>query len=267
MKVKVIVAAHKPYKMPTDPMYLPLHVGHIGKKNLGWQGDDSGDNISIKNAHYCELTGLYWAWKNLDADAIGLVHYRRHFAKEELGLFEKGFSFCGLNSPTKWEHILESSQVNELITTAPVVVPPKRNYFIESVAEQYAHAHHREDLVLVRMVIAELYPEYLAAFDEHMEGRCTHLFNMFIMRRFCLNEYCTWLFDILFELEKRLDLSNYSQNDARVFGFLAERMLDVWLKTKQINVIEHPIVFMERQNWLKKSSSFVLRKIRGKNDK
>ena len=80
MDIKVIVAAHKPYRMPQDSMYLPLHVGRaLTDQDLGWQGDNTGDNISLKNPYYCELTGLYWAWKNLKADAIGLVHYRRFF--------------------------------------------------------------------------------------------------------------------------------------------------------------------------------------------
>lgn len=80
MKIVMIVAAHKAYRMPEDPMYLPLHVGKAGKSlELGFQGDDTGDNISEKNPEYCELTGLYWAWKNLDADYIGLSHYRRYF--------------------------------------------------------------------------------------------------------------------------------------------------------------------------------------------
>ena len=78
MDIKVIVAAHKPYRMPQDSMYLPLQVGRaVADQDLGWQGDNTGDNISLKNPYYCELTGLYWAWKNLKADAIGLVHYRR----------------------------------------------------------------------------------------------------------------------------------------------------------------------------------------------
>ena len=80
MNIKIIVAAHKKYRMPADQCYLPLHVGKKGKADLGYQGDDVGDNISEKNPYYCELTGLYWAWKNLDADYIGLAHYRRHFA-------------------------------------------------------------------------------------------------------------------------------------------------------------------------------------------
>ena len=77
--IKVIVATHKKYKMPKDPMYIPIHVGAEGKKLIGYITDNTGDNISKKNASFCELTGLYWAWKNLDAQYIGLAHYRRHF--------------------------------------------------------------------------------------------------------------------------------------------------------------------------------------------
>ena len=79
MNVKIIVATHKTYPMPNDKMYFPIQVGAEGKNNLGYQADNTGDNISKKNPYFCELTGLYWAWKNLDADYIGLAHYRRHF--------------------------------------------------------------------------------------------------------------------------------------------------------------------------------------------
>ena len=77
MDIKIIVATHKKYWMPSDDIYLPVHVGKKGKTDLGYQGDDTGDNISDKNTNYCELTGLYWAWKNLKADYKGLAHYRR----------------------------------------------------------------------------------------------------------------------------------------------------------------------------------------------
>lgn len=90
MDIKIIVAAHKPYRMPKDSMYLPIQVGRaLSKQEADWQGDDTGDNISCKNPNFCELTGLYWAWKNLKADAIGLVHYRRHFAGAKLSLFDQ----------------------------------------------------------------------------------------------------------------------------------------------------------------------------------
>ena len=70
--------------MPKDEMYLPVHVGAEGKDDIGYQKDNTRDNISVKNPFFCELTGLYWAWKNLDADYIGLAHYRRHFTSKKL---------------------------------------------------------------------------------------------------------------------------------------------------------------------------------------
>ena len=99
LSVKIVVATHKKYKMPNDDMYIPLHVGAEGKKDkqgnpldLGYQKDNTGENISELNASYCELTGLYWAWKNLDADFIGLSHYRRHFSlKKGKADFDKFF--------------------------------------------------------------------------------------------------------------------------------------------------------------------------------
>lgn len=78
-----MVATHKPYWMPQDDVYLPIHVGCDGKESIGFTGDNTGDNISAKNPHYCELTALYWAWKNLQADYTGLVHYLRYFTNKE----------------------------------------------------------------------------------------------------------------------------------------------------------------------------------------
>ena len=67
--IKILVATHKKYKMPADTsVYLPIHVGCEGKEDLGFQGDNSGENISTLNPYYCELTGLYWAWRNLACD-------------------------------------------------------------------------------------------------------------------------------------------------------------------------------------------------------
>ena len=87
-----------------------------------------------------------------------------------------------------------------------------------------------------------------------------HRFNMFIMKKDKFDAYCAWLFDILFELENRLDISTYNKNDSRVFGFVSERLLDVWIETNDIAYKNIPYVFMENQNWLVKGGNFIKRK-------
>lgn len=255
MDIKIIVATHKKYWMPEDEIYLPVHVGAEGKTDdsgepldLGYVKDNSGDNISGKNKQFCELTGLYWAWKNLDADYVGLAHYRRHFTVKG----KRG---------SKKEKPITGGEIEEMIGKYDVFLPKKRHYYIETNYSQYAHAHHAVDLDTTRQIIEEKHPDYLTAFDECMKKRGCHIFNMFIMSRDVFEKYCSWLFDILFELERRLDISTYSDNDSRVFGFVAERLMDVFLETNKVKYKELPYVFMEKQNWIKKGGHFLKRKI------
>lgn len=260
--IKVIIAAHKNYQMPEDEMYVPLHVGAEGKFDedgnpleLGYIKDNTGDNISEKNSEFCELTGLYWAWKNLKAEYIGLAHYRRHFVMKRKG--------------DKWDKVANKKFIDYEFEKhgADVILPKPRNYFIETNYSQYVHAHHAEDLDTTKAIIEELYPEYLDSWNAVMESTKGHRFNMFIMKYDLFCNYMEWLFGILFELEKRLDISDYTDNDKRVFGFVAERLLDVWIDTNMIDYLELPVEFMENENWIKKGSKFLKRKFLGKNEK
>ena len=248
MDIKIIIATHKAYRFPEDAMYLPVHAGKAlhPQLQLGIQGDDQGENISRKNQNFCELTCLYWAYRNLQAEYVGLAHYRRHFARWGLG--------------NKWNRILTQKQLETLLQKAPVVLPKKRNYYIETNYQQYVHAHHSEDLEQTEKILREDYPEYLPSYEKSMASTKGHRFNMFIMRRDLFLDYCQWLFDILFKLEARLDISGYSAYDARVFGFVAERLLDVWLETNKICYTEVPVCNMENQHWGKKILDFLKRK-------
>lgn len=247
--IKIIVVTHKKYWMPQEEIYLPVHVGAEGKNlDLGYQKDNTGENIRHKNANYCELTGLYWAWKNLDADYIGLAHYRRHF--------------CNKNAKGKKENrIIQKKQIEDLFKTVDILLPTPRNYYIETNYSQYVHAHHAIDLDTTREVIKEKYPNYLKAYEDCMKSTVGHRFNMFIMKKDKFNKYCEWLFDILFELENRLDISEYNVNDSRVFGFVSERLLDVWLYTNNYKYKNVPYIFMEKQNWIVKGTNFIKRKL------
>ena len=245
MIVKVIVATHKPYRMPADSIYLPLHVGSEGKRNIGFSGDNTGENISAKNYNYCELTGLYWAWKNLkDADAIGLAHYRRHFSSMEN------------KSKDKWQKILNGAEIEKLMNECDIIVPVKRNYFIESNESQYIHAHPKEDWEKMCVLVREQSPEYSLVLDKMRKSASGHKFNMFIMRRKALDDYCSWLFPILEKIEES------QLEKGRILGHISERMFDIWLYANEskYKFKEVPVLFMEKQNWLMKGMNFLWRK-------
>jgi len=251
MNIKILVATHKEYPMPKDPMYLPIHVGKaLSTTQLYFIGDDSGEHISNKNPHYCELTALYWAWKNLDADYIGLVHYRRHFT------LKKNRVLC----KNKFPYILNSSDAEQALTTASILLPKKRNYYIETNYTHFVHAHPAESMEKTKEIIEKRFPEYLPSFQHVMSVRTGHRFNMFIMKKEILHQYCEWLFSILFELEKTLDISDYTPYNQRIFGFISERLLDVFLEKNKLAYHELSVMFMEKEHWLKKGFSFLKRK-------
>lgn len=245
--VKVLVAAHKPYWMPQDSLYVPTQVGAQGKEAIeGFQRDDEGDNISAKNPRYCELTALYWGAKNVEADYIGLVHYRRHFK----GAGERD--------------TLTLDEARELLSETPVIVPQKRNYYIETLEDHYGHTFDSQHIAYVREVIAGLAPEYSEAFDRHMAGTKAHMFNMLIMRKDLLDAYLAWLFPILETVESRIDFTDMTDFEARAMGRLSERLLDVWLTVNDVPYTEVPAISLEKTNWLKKGTSFLAAKFTNK---
>ena len=249
MKIVIAVAGHMPYWMPADAIYFPMQGGSLGKASIAnWQRDDEGENISEKNFSFCELTRLYWLWKNMEADVYGIVHYRRHFASNSLFIF----------SPQK--RIVERKNIERIIKQTDIVLPKKRRYWIETSYTQYAHAHHEADLIATKTILKEQYPSYLNAWDRVMNKKSGHRFNMFLMKKNKFFSYCDWLFGVLFELEKRLDISSYTIPQQRVFGYIAERLLDVWIEANEFSYHEMPVVHLESQHWIKKIIRFLSRK-------
>ena len=256
--VQIIIAAHKPYRMPEDPMYLPLHVGAEGKLDetgapldLGFQKDNTGENISSLNPSFCELTGLYWAWKNLDAEWIGLAHYRRHFSLRKKG-----------SDP--FDSILTSEELLPILEQARIIVPNKRRYYIETLYSHYAHTHYAEQLDTTRDIIAERCPAYLESFDAVVSRTWGYMFNMMILPRDLLDDYCRWLFDILFCLRERMADVELDAFQARFYGRVSEIIFNVWLEEKLRSgavspgqVREIPCIHMEPVNWAKKGTAFL----------
>ncbi|WP_072557620.1 DUF4422 domain-containing protein [Lactiplantibacillus plantarum] len=250
MKAKIIVAAHKEFPMPADAnLYLPILVG--AEKNyrdgMKYQRDDVGENISGKNGNYSELTAVYWAWKNLkDVDVIGLVHYRRYLY---------------LHPSASLEDVLTTDQLSSLLKKSEVIVPRKRRYYIETNYSHYVHAHHQAPLDATREAIKKLFPSYLSSFDEVMSRRSAHMFNMFVMSRVRFDSYASFLFGILQEVEKHVSLEGYSQQELRVFGYISELLMDVWINANEINYTEVPWGQIGPNHTFLKALNFLKRKI------
>lgn len=263
-RIQIIIATHKKYKMPYDKIYLPLHVGAEGKTDeygneldLGYIKDNTGDNISKLNSSFCELTGLYWAWKNIKAEYIGLVHYRRHFSIKK--------------KKNVWDSIVTYKELEPYLGKIKVFIPNKRKYYIETLYSHYKHTHYSSQLDETRNIIAEKYFEYLPSYDSVIKHRYGYMFNMMIMEKTFLDNYCTWLFDILFELAKRIDMPGLSAFQGRYYGRISEIIFNVWLdhqikckKIKRKQIMEIPYIYVEKINWKKKITAFLKAKFFGK---
>lgn len=249
-KLTCLIATHKTYEFPKVDCYIPIHVGKArGNNELGIQGDNTGDNISLKNGSFCELTALYWAWKNdffSDIEYAGLVHYRRYFSGKEITL--------------KGKSIASENELLSYLENADCIVSKKRNYIIESVYEHYKNAHFAKDMDLTKAIIAQDYADYIPAFDNVMSGKTLHLFNMFVMKKEMFYAYCEWVFDILFKLEKQVDISNYDAYQSRIFGFISERLFNVWLVKNNIKLTEVKVTNIEGENLFLKGINLLKRK-------
>ena len=220
----IYVVTHKNIQLELPKNYKIIGVGNNNIINEHLH-DDTGDNISSKNKNYCELTALYWLWKNSQDDFVGLEHYRRMFLNDNI-------NEVGLLSETEILSILEKYDI---------IVPTLFDNKTRTVYQHYLESHKKRDLDLTKNIINHRYPEYSDPFNQVMNSRYEYGFNMMITRRDILKEYSKWLFDILFTLENKIDISEYDKYQQRIYGFLSERLFNVWIKHKKYNIKENVI--------------------------
>lgn len=253
MDIKLFVCCHQPVGVPRHPLLAPLQVGAaLAEEHFpGFLHDDTGDNISDKNRSYCELTGQYWAWKNVEADYYGFFHYRRYLYP---------------NAEAKRPYIIERDptlalldrlgydRFAELIQEYDLILPKGENMYVP-VREHYAGApfHHGRDLALAEQIVRERHPEMMAAAEEYLSGSICYFGNIYIMKRQLFQDYCAWLFPILEEFDRRADISSYSPQERRVDGYLAERLLGIytWWRGSEIRCQEMP-----RVHWMEGTAYF-----------
>lgn len=249
-RVKIVVCCHKKDIMAVCPPFMPLHVGKAlhPELELGIPGDDTGDNISNKNASYCELTGIYWAWKHLtDTDIIGVCHYRRYFDFHRQCPDWYPQKTVPTSAFMQTDITLPESLVENL-SDGTVFVPVARHYRC-SIAQDYCNHHISDDLRTLENVVYELYPNDTSAFRSVMfQSNRLSPCNMFIMTRGDFSTYCNWLFSILGEVEKRTDISHYSPVQRRIYGYMGERLLNVYLHARGFKVRHLPILYFTEQH-------------------
>lgn len=232
MDTEIYIVTHKQVNLPQMQGYIPIIVGKNEVKYSQCVRDNTGDNIAKKNTNYCELTALYWLWKNIDTKNIGLCHYRRFFTKY---IFTK--------KP------ISIANAERLLTHYDIIVPQTwillgctvQNWFLKTDGKQ-------KDLDNLRKIIKKQYPEYIKVYDEVMNGNEAFYCNMFIMSKQLLDKYCEWLFSILFALEEITDLTGYTATEARIYGFLSERLFNVWVKKNNLKIKYMPMY--EKDNGL-----------------
>lgn len=170
-----------------------------------------------------------------------------------------------------FDGVLTYNQVQPMLSKYKIFVPKKRKYYIETLYSHYQHTHYASQLDLTRKIIEEKYPDYLKSYDDVVKQTYGYMFNMMIMQRKYLDEYCKWLFDILFELEKRISPQNLSAFQGRFYGRISEIIFNVWLdeqirtrRIKKNEIKELPYEHMEKINWWKKGTAFLKAKFVGK---
>lgn len=225
-KVRIFVCGHKPVAgIRHNEVYQPLHVGRAvsecQEEMADFIGDDTGDSISERSAHYSELTGTYWIWKNVhDCEYVGLVHYRRDFGVEFTNENIAGFFADG----------------TDVVMAEPFARPRSRYIALLSYVQL-------EDFVILRSVMNKICPEYLPTLNSFLRDYLDHPFNMVVCRKELFDQYAEWLFSIMFEMEKYVRYSPYT-NSSRVFGYVGELLTPVFFihnrkKIKGMKVLMH----------------------------
>ena len=210
-KVSIYVCGHKPFPVPSDPVYKRLQLGAALHDDLGYIRDDSGENISELNPYFSELTGMYWIWRNdRESDIKGLCHYRRYFIDENGRPLGK----------QDFEAFLEQGDV---ITSNMIM-------FDKSCRDAFIEAHNEHDLLIVEDALKKLYPEYADSYDRVFADDKNYFANLCCMKGSLFDAYSEWLFRILFEASERIDLTGYDAYQTRAYGFYAERLLRVWIE-------------------------------------
>lgn len=240
--IKIFICAHKEVLLPKHPYFLPIQAGAALRDHInGYQPDDEGDNISLKNPHFCELTCHYWAWKNLkNVDIIGLNHYRRYFDfTRTWPQFSADKHFISTNTFLKQEY--KFPNLEKLLSKYDMILPVARHWRVSN-TNQYGDYHIAKDWEMLRQIIKERSPQYIPAFEKTMDHSNKAVgYNMFITHWKHFEAYSEWLFDILFEVERRVPPID-DPIQSRIYGYMSERLINVFCEHYHLHIKHIPLI-------------------------
>lgn len=249
--IDIFITAFKPFKeYVTNKIYKV-----VGVKDFKYEGtlesfnDNVGINISNMNHFFNELSVFYWVWKNYPMkEYIGMCSYRRYF-----------------------NFLDDFTNVEKHIDKYEIILPTILSLKDKTNIEQYNKCHNIDDLNLILDIIVELYPEYKDDVVSFSECNTLYTNNMFIMKKEDFIKYCEFLFNVLNEylrimkfdniehifeyVEKHKLLFENKTNkiskdlnyQARIGGFLGERIFTIYVKHNFKKVLEVPICFTEQK--------------------
>lgn len=230
------------YSIPKSNIYFPIQCGsdYTGL-DLGIIHDNTGENISSQNKYWSEITGIYWAWKNMKKSTyIGLCSYRRFF----------NFSFDKKN-PIKIKKINEIEEVNtikipnldQIFSIYDIIIPIPYTYAypMQKIVQKN---YNQKDFEILEKAIKDVSPEYSLAYKKIYYSSNTYIgHNMFIMKWELFQEYCEWVFSILFEAKRHINPENYPITKVRVFGYMHELLLSVFIEKKKLKSIHSQLTW------------------------
>ncbi|MFT9424781.1 MAG: DUF4422 domain-containing protein [Acetobacter syzygii] len=259
--IKIYVNYFSNNKIISNSVLEPIQVGKaLSPVALDMIADDTGENISKKNPSYCEMTGVYWAWKNdRQSEYIGFMHYRRFLdfssSAQKRDTTLGGTGIGRLDDDFLNNCGLTRQNMAQVLAQCEGVIPEPFNVKgigYKTLEDQYrgTKGHHIKDFMAAKSVIHDLYPDDVVFFEKMASGSLLYPCNIFVFKRDLFLEYCAWVFPILEEVEKRIDTSGYNQQEKRVIGYLSERLFTAFiLKIRATHphtrFKERPMVFIQ----------------------
>ena len=245
--IKIYVVGHDRAETPNNSAFVPIQVGAYDSiLNVCPLKDDVGDNISALNQFYAEMTAMYWVWKNTQGQShVGFFHYRRYLNFGEpfdTDLHWSEQCFYDFSPDTIARMGWDEKTIGEVCKNYDIVIPTKETVLdpydwqhSDTLYNHYCGLHVRRDVDLA-IELAKAHPLTADVVDKVFRRKNGIFTHMYVMRRDIFDEYMDWIFGITREMEKRIDLSFpfYAKGapQSRVFGFLGERLLNVYIEAK-----------------------------------